>query len=363
MSVWKARSKWYFKFRHQGQVITSRGGYGTQGEAKLAEAEKRVNLSKIPVTRMGFAQLSESRLRDLEQRRDPWYFSDNKALILRLSEKEGWGLKDTLTQDDITTFLDKVIKETSPQRANKYLAYLKALFNHGLRKGLIGINPAMNVERYPEDRQTKYVPPEKDVLAVLLLCKPEQRDYLWTLALTAARCGEINSLTVANVNLDLGHITISTRKARGSRVKHRRINIGSTLREILARRIAEASLSGSEYVFFNTRTGRSFNYRSKFLKNKCRAAKVHGFTYHSLRHFAALTMDREGIPLTDIQAVLGHGRATTTDIYLSSIQAIRPMATEALETKLRERYLESEKDGKRDRIKKGYVVATKSSCK
>ncbi len=350
MSVWKARNKWYYKFRHQSQAIISKRGYSTRNEAKLAEAEKRISLAKMPATRMGFAQLSESRLKDLEQKRDHWYFCDNKALILRLSRDEGWGLKNTITRDDITNFLDKILKETSPQRANKYLAYLKALFNHGLKKGFVEINPAWNIEKYPEDRRLKYVPPEKDVIDVLFLCTPEQRDYLWTLALTAARCGEINSLTVANVNLDLGHITISTRKTKGSQVRYRRINIGSTLREILARRIAEAVQCRSEYVFFNKRTGKPFNYRSKFLKNICRKAKVFEFTFHSLRHFAALAMDREGVPLTDIQAILGHGRATTTDIYLSSVQAVRPLATDALENKLRDKYIETVTKGKQSKV-------------
>jgi len=350
MAVWKSRNKWWYKFRYRGQSITPEGGFETQAQAKLAEANRRIELSKLPTIPMVFEQLSESRLRDLEQKRDRLYFQDNKALILRLSEHEGWGLKQTITRNDVTDFLDKVAVEVSPQRANKYLAYLKALFNHGLKKGLLEKNPALGIEKYPEDRKHKYVPPINDILAVLLKCRPEQRDYLWTLALTGARCGEINSLTVANVSLDLGYVILRTRKAKGGHAKYRRINIGPTLREILARRISAAEEINSSYVFFHPATGNPFRYRSKFLRNKCEDAEVPEFTYHCLRHFAALTMDQEGTPLADIQAILGHERATTTDIYLSSIQAAKPLATNALETRLRDTYVEAEAKGKKARV-------------
>ena len=76
----------------------------------------------------------------------------------------------------------------SPQRANKYRAYLSALFN--------SLVNSEDVPRYPEDREPKYVPPIEDVLAVMAKCTPEQRDYLWVLAFTAARCGEIKQTKI-----------------------------------------------------------------------------------------------------------------------------------------------------------------------
>jgi hypothetical protein len=39
----------------------------------------------------------------------------------------------------------------------------------------------------------------------------------------------------------------------------------------------------------------------------------------TLRHYGASKLAQEGVPLTDIQALLGHQRATTTDIYLQSL--------------------------------------------
>ena len=42
--------------------------------------------------------------------------------------------------------------------------------------------------------------------------------------------------------------------------------------------------------------------------------------YHALRHYGASKLANAGVPLTEIQELLGHERATTTDIYLQSIR-------------------------------------------
>jgi integrase len=51
----------------------------------------------------------------------------------------------------------------------------------------------------------------------------------------------------------------------------------------------------------------------------CRKAKVKKFTFHNLRHYGASKLAEAGVSITDIQYLLGHQRATTTDIYLQSI--------------------------------------------
>ena len=51
----------------------------------------------------------------------------------------------------------------------------------------------------------------------------------------------------------------------------------------------------------------------------CKKAKVRVFTFHALRHYGASRLANSGVPIPDIQALLGHQRSTTTDIYLQSI--------------------------------------------
>lgn len=62
-----------------------------------------------------------------------------------------------------------------------------------------------------------------------------------------------------------------------------------------------------------------FIYQDKFLTTLCRNVGVPRFTYHHLRHYTASALAEAGMPLTAIQAILGHEQATTTNIYLQDL--------------------------------------------
>jgi integrase len=138
--------------------------------------------------------------------------------------------------------------------------------------------------------------------------------------LTMARIREINYLKWEDVHSD--YLILRTRKAKNSVVAERKIPIWEGLREVI-----EQIPKKGEYVFINPVTGKPYDYRSKFLGNLCTKAKEKKFSFHALRHFGANRLADEGVPITDIQALLGHQRATTTDIYL---RGIRPSLKEAV---------------------------------
>jgi integrase len=75
-----------------------------------------------------------------------------------------------------------------------------------------------------------------------------------------------------------------------------------------------------EHVFINPTTGTKYDYRDKFLPNLCRKAGIEPFMYHALRHYGASKLANLDVPLTDIQELLGHAKATTTDLYLQSLK-------------------------------------------
>jgi site-specific recombinase XerD len=68
------------------------------------------------------------------------------------------------------------------------------------------------------------------------------------------------------------------------------------------------------------------------LRRACQKAEVKEFGYHALRHYGASVLANAGVPLTDIQALLGHQRTTTTDIYLQSIKDGLKEAVKKLES-------------------------------
>jgi integrase len=250
----------------------------------------------------------------LELKRSEKHFNENLTLI-KQDLLPRWGRKKQVTRDDVEEYLNEVAR-TSKTKANKRLRLIKALFGHGVKRGWLTKNPCTGIERFPEDKAKRYIPPEEDIRLVLELAECQDRWYLLTIAHTMGRMREVNRLKWEDVDFQKGMVTLYTRKAKNSDLKPVYVPMNDDLRFVLQQvpRI-------NEYVFPNMENdGKPYDHRDKFLKTLCRDAGVREFTYHCLRHFGASKLDAMGAPLTDIQAILGHGRATTTDHYLQSLR-------------------------------------------
>lgn len=305
MTVYRFQGKWRYHFIRNA-IRHTRAGFDSKQEARIAEADARRQVERINTDFIG---LCEARLRDLELRRGVQHFKENKALFEKLVGR--WGTGKAITRRMVTSYLDEVA-ETSRSKANKQLRLIRALFNHGLQENLVAENPAAGIRPYPSQGSRRYVPPIEDVDAVMAVAKPPQRLYLTLIQHTVARVREINRLTWDDVHDD--YVVLRTRKAKNSDLTERRIPLTPTAKTVLAE-IPRTS----EHVFTNPRTGRGYDYRKKLMRSLCQKAGVRYFSFHAFRHLGASILSKEGVPLTDIQRVLGHQRATTTDIYLRSI--------------------------------------------
>jgi integrase len=308
MAVYRHRDKWKYDFLKHGRRHR-KGGFESKKEAVEAEAKARANLKR---TNTDFLRLCESRLEELAAKRTSKHFKENKALIEKLILR--WGNQKEVTREDVEKYLNEISRE-SKQKANKHLRLTRALFSHGIEREWFDYNPAGKIKRYPVTPKARYVPPEADVLKVLTLANPEDRDYLLTVAHTLGRITAVNNIRKEDIHLSEGYISLFTRKARNSDLKEIKVPINKVLEEILIRRIKTAQ----GFLFVNPDTGKPYGYRSKFLKTLCKRAKVKIFSYHSLRHFGASLLSKLGVGTTEIQQLLGHTRVSTTDLYLKSL--------------------------------------------
>jgi integrase len=315
MATWRIRDKWRYEFERNG-VRHGESGFLTKKDAKAAEAEARKNLVTINTD---FVRLAESRLDDLKARRTDKYYRENVSLINNLLLR--WEGKKTITREDVEEYLMSL---PSPFVANKHLRFLKALWNHGVEREWFTYNPAGKIKHFPIRKKQKYIPPLGDIKLVLELCNPEQRRYLLVVAHTMGRIGSVNQLKWEDIHED--YLSLYTRKARNSDTKEIKVPLNDVLKQVLSE-IPRAGL----YLFINPRTQRPYDYRDKFLPNLCRDAGVKPFMYHALRHYGASLLAHLGTPLTDIQKLLGHEKATTTDIYLQSLIGSTTEAVKKLE--------------------------------
>lgn len=316
MTVYRHRDKWRYDFQKNG-IRQRESGYTTKQEAKAAEAEARKRLKK---TNSDFISLCESRLRDLKERRTDKYFKENKSLIENLILK--WVNKKKIERKDVEDHLGEVAKK-SHFVANKQLRFIKALFNHGVERDMSD-NPAEKIKYFSIEKRKKYIPPFADVEKVLSIVLPKQRAYLLAIISTLARVNEINKLKWEDVRE--GYLILRTRKSKNSDLTERGIPINETLKSVI-----ESMPKISEHVFCHPVNKKPYDYRSKLLKRACEKAKVREFGYHALRHYGASKLADSGVPITDIQILLGHQRPTTTDIYLQSIRPSLKAAMKNLE--------------------------------
>jgi integrase len=319
MAVYKHHGSYTFDFV-RAKIRFRKSGFKTEEQAKDAEAEVRTKAKRMNTD---LKQLLEMRLSALKKR-SPGHYRDNSTLIKILQKR--WKFKQEITRFDVKDFLDEVCEDKGPQRSNKYLAYIRALFAWAMKYDLANHNPAKGIDPEAVEVEDKYIPPLQDFKKVLSLANKDQADYLLFLAHTAARSNEINKLEWDDINLEQGYLVLKTRKSKFSNVVKRKIDINNSLKQVI-----EGIERKGKYVFFHPRTEKPYTYRRRFLKTLCKKAKVRVFTYHCIRHLSASIMVNDNISLYQIQRILGHARISTTDLYLKGLLGERSMATDSLD--------------------------------
>lgn len=137
---------------------------------------------------------------------------------------------------------------------------------------------------------------------------------------TGARRGEIFRLTWADVDLQAGIIRLTDHKGGSGKKRTRWLPLHPTLVDAL-RWWQEARPCMVDNVFMrlesHTHMGEPFTERNKLMPRLCERAGVKPFGFHAIRHKAAPIAFMAG-GLNAAQQLMGHARATTTDIYVRS---------------------------------------------
>ncbi len=217
---------------------------------------------------------------------------------------------------DVNRYL-RVERETAPVRANREMALLSNLFNLGISRGDLDLNPCKQVRRNKE--QPRSEAPETATLAAFVTWLEQsggQRRVIAQMAEFAAYGGnrrvEFRRITWAQIDRPGKAIRVQRAKQRGV-VVWEKIDIGPQMENLLDR----LERGKSEYVFCN-RWGNPYTDRG-FQANWGRwmgqAIKLgiiaKRFTFHDLRAYYATTHKLERKALPDLHK----NPATTARIY------------------------------------------------
>lgn len=254
MSVYSKPGKgWRYDFILNGKRYTS-GWFKTRNQAYLAEAKKRevvengasgVTPPQLPSwevrttpTDMAFLDLVNKRLDYLKTYKSNTHYAQNVYMARRLVK--AWpGVTCRQISPDLVQQYIASRGRTTPSAANKELRNLRALFNFGIKLGLIQTNPTQGLEFIPVERRLRYIPPKEDIAKVLLAADPDTQDYLLAIMDTLARVGEINRLTWTDVDLTGKYVVLCTRKKRGGHLTPRKVAMTSRLHAMLLKRFRQ----------------------------------------------------------------------------------------------------------------------------
>jgi integrase len=227
-----------------------------------------------------------------------------------------------LHKRDVLSHLSKEAEKRSGYAANKERKNLVAAWNWAVQ--YIPHFPAKNpflVDRFPEVRSARYVPPEKDFWTVYKVASSEQ-DKLMLLCYLhlAARRNEIFNLRKDDVDFEGKRIRLYTRKRKDGSLHYDWLPLTNRLFKKLSDFLPGVS---GEWILTNPQSKLPFVARQHWLPRICKKAGVKQFGLHAVRHLSASILINNKISLIDVQTILRHKNMITTQRYIHRLESVR----------------------------------------
>ena len=225
---------------------------------------------------------------------------------------------------DVQHFLYKKVADGSAKgTANRMLSLIRHMFNLALNWKITGVkeNPAKGIKSFEENNKIeRYVSPEEASALKQALENSENPSLKFIIAfllVTGARKNEALKARWQDVdfNANVWRIPVS----KSGRVRH--VPLSSTALQFLRLiQIHNAEVLGPQavscpFIFPNPNTQKPFSsvfYAWDTARKKAGLADVR---IHDLRHTFASTLVNQGVPLYEVQKLLGHSQIRTTERY------------------------------------------------
>jgi len=313
---YREKKGWTGQVRVHG-VKRKKTGFATKSEALDWERQARISLAAPAPLTLKSSSAALDYLEYCEKRYKPNTHRQKTFILTQLLAHLGEDPPiENLSQEQIESYLDARFEKDGGKCANRDLREISTFFAWHVQRDHLKTNPCKTIEKYKEDPFIKYVPPAEDIRAVIDVASPEEADMVRVAYHSLARSGEIRNMKYAHCDLGAKTITIFTQKRKGGSIEGDKISMNNSLYEIISRR---SMSSDSEWIFPGQDGNQlSRNTISKVMPRLCRLAGVPAFGFHSIRHHVASLLATR-LPLVEIQKLLRHKRATTTDIYLRSL--------------------------------------------
>lgn len=306
---------WTVRYRVGGRVV-QRGGFRTEREASgwLSRVESGLSVGVSSVGRATFAGFWPVFEKRISRRR-----KGSTAAMDRM-RWEGvfrpyWGdrVMSSVTREDVEEWLGLRARGGVGRRAvgkatlNRDLSFLSVFFQAAVDAGEVSSNVVLGIKRSRERVLSVPYLSVEDVNR-LEVCAGSLGSLVRFLFETGMRLGEVRALRWSDVD-------------ENRRVSVVRDSKSGESREVPWTRGAEGALMsrklerGSEDVVFPVLRDLSKEQLRRRFKAAARSAELGDLRIHDLRHGLATALVRAGVPLPDVQRILGHKTLATTMRY------------------------------------------------
>lgn len=216
--------------------------------------------------------------------------------------------------------LHKTIGNTAPTAANRVLALLSSLFNHLIGEGVLTVNLAAGIRKFPENQRERVL--GADELPRFFNALAEEpsadiRDYILLSLLTGARKSNVLAMKWSQINLDRGEWRIPVTKSG----KPATVTLSPECVAILEER--RKGQNQSPYVFpSHGRSGHLVEPKKGWSRILERAGieqkpaeGYEGLRLHDLRRSLGSWMAGSGASLVIIGKALSHQSLASTQVY------------------------------------------------
>ena len=208
------------------------------------------------------------------------------------------------------------LTKVSPVTVNIELRNLRSLLNKALRWNCISKNPfSLQALCYVPEKFPEYFTKEEFSSFYNTIKEDWFKDLILFGVLTGMRRSEIINLQWKNIDLEKKTIQIvSSPSFRTKAGKKRIIPIHNKLIPMLQQKF---NADSEFYVFTYIDRKISGNFITHKFKDivTLSGVKKKGLHIHSLRHTFASWLVQDGVPLYEVQKLLGHSTITVTEIY------------------------------------------------
>ena len=260
-----------------------------------------------------FAELAEDYLERYAKKRKRSWRKDELTLARDLLPRFATEKAKAISRRDINRLLDSIMDRGAPIQANRTFEILRRIFNWGIERDIVAVNPCQGIRAPGEEKARDRVLTPDELRAVWNALAPEQAQIAAMFKLrilTAQRGGEVSTIRRSALDLQSAWWTIPGELSKNG-LAHR-VPLAPQVVEIVKEALRSA---GDDECLFPSPT--SDGPVRSIWRAVARIRKRSGveFRPHDLRRTAASLMTGMGISRLTVSKILNHVESDITSVY------------------------------------------------